>query len=74
MFAMERLGSSPLVDASRVAQAIELTRFSAKIDQTAETVRLEPKLVQATDLIGQLGDPRSPARPTRSTSNSRKSG
>jgi hypothetical protein len=59
MFAMERLGSSHLVDASRVAQAKELTRFPAKIDQTAETVRLEPKLVQATDLIGQLGDPMS---------------
>ena len=57
MFAIERLGSSPLVDATRVADAIELTRFPARIDQTAETVGLEPKLVQAADLIGQLGDP-----------------
>ncbi|MET3839704.1 metal-dependent phosphohydrolase [Bradyrhizobium sp. OAE829] len=62
MFAMERLGSSPLVDASRVAQAIELTRFPARIDQTAETVGLEPKLVQAADLIGQLGDPMYPRK------------
>ena len=74
MFAMERLGSSPLVDASRIAQAIELTRFPARIDQTAATVGLEPKLVQAADLIGQLGDPCIPARPTHSTSNSKRSG
>lgn len=57
MFAMERLGSSPLVDASRVAAAIELTRFPANVDHTVEAVGLEPKLVQAADLIGQLGDP-----------------
>lgn len=57
MFAMERLGSSPLVDATRIAAAIELTRFPASIDQNAEAVGLEPKLVQAADLIGQLGDP-----------------
>ena len=62
MFAMERLGSSPLIDASRIAQAIELTRFPARIDQTAETVGLEPKLVQAADLIGQLGDPMYPRK------------
>jgi hypothetical protein len=62
MFAIERLGSSPLVDASRIAQAIELTRFPARIDQTVETVGLEPKLVQAADLIGQLGDPMYPRK------------
>ena len=62
MFAMERLGSSPLIDASRIAQAIELTRFPACIDQTAATVGLEPKLVQAADLIGQLGDPMYPRK------------
>lgn len=57
MFAFERLGSSPLVDAARIANAIEATRFPAKNDQTVESVGLEPKLVQAADLIGQLGDP-----------------
>lgn len=62
MFAVERLGSSPLVDASRVAQAIELTRFPAKIDRTAESVGLKPKLVQAADQIGQLGDPMYPRK------------
>jgi hypothetical protein len=60
IFALERLGPSPLVDAARVAKAIELTRFPASADQTVEAVGLEPKLVQAADLIGQLGDPLYP--------------
>src|SRR5208282_3536181 len=38
MFAFERLGNSPVLDA-------------------ASTTVLEPRLVQAADLIGQLGDP-----------------
>jgi hypothetical protein len=62
MFAMERLGPSPLVDARRVANAIEMTRFPASVDKTVETVGLEPKLVQAADLIGQLGDPMYPKK------------
>lgn len=57
MFALERLGPSPLVDVARINAAIEMTRFPASFDQTIETVGLEPKLVQAADLIGQLGDP-----------------
>ena len=62
IFALERLGTSPLVDAGRVAKAIELTRFPASVDQTVEVVGLEPKLVQAADLIGQLGDPMYPKK------------
>jgi hypothetical protein len=62
MFAMERLGPSPLVDAKRIANAIEMTRFPASVDKTVETVGLEPKLVQAADLIGQLGDPMYPKK------------
>jgi hypothetical protein len=62
MFAIERLGPSPLVDAKRVANAIEMTRFPASVDKTVETVGLEPKLVQAADLIGQLGDPMYPKK------------
>jgi len=62
MFAIERLGSSPLVDAQRIANAIEMTRFPASVDRTVETVGLEPKLVQAADLIGQLGDPMYPRK------------
>ena len=62
IFVLERLGPSPLVDAARVAKAIELTRFPASFDQTLEVVGLEPKLVQAADLIGQLGDPMYPRK------------
>src|SRR6187397_707068 len=62
IFALERLGTSPLVDAARVAKAIELTRFPTSVDQSVEAVGLEPKLVQAADLIGQLGDPMYPKK------------
>ena len=56
MFAFERLGNSSVLDAARVAQAIELTRFPPAAGSANMTV-LEPRLVQAADLIGQLGDP-----------------
>ena len=56
IFAFERLGSSPVIDAARSAQAIELTRFPPAAE-SANTTVLEPRLVQAADLIGQLGDP-----------------
>ena len=55
IFAFERLGKSPTIDASRVAAAIEKTRFPARVDRSDDNI--EPKLVQAADLIGQLGDP-----------------
>ena len=55
LFAFERLAKSPNIDASRVAAAIEMTRFPALPDRTNGA--MEPKLVQAADLIGQLGDP-----------------
>ena len=55
LFAFERLGKSPTIDASRVAAAIEMTRFPALPDRADGA--MEPKLVQAADLIGQLGDP-----------------
>ena len=54
LFALERLGKSPNIDASRVAAAIEMTRFPALPDRTNGAMT---KLVQAADLIGQLGDP-----------------
>jgi hypothetical protein len=55
LFAIERLGNSPTIDASRVAAAIEMTRFPARTDRAGADDCIEPKLVQ--DLIGQLGDP-----------------
>jgi len=55
MFVFERLGKSPGIDAKRVANAIEATRFPAPSDSSDGDP--EPRLVQAADLIGQLGDP-----------------
>ena len=57
IFAFERLGKSPAIDAKRVADAIEATRFPPAPDRTSPGGDLEPRLVQAADLIGQLGDP-----------------
>src|SRR5260370_25218080 len=56
LFAFERLGNSPTIDASRVAAAIEMTRFPSQSDRTANE-SIEPKLVQAANLVGQLDDP-----------------
>src|SRR5450755_3343177 len=57
LFAFERLGNSPTIDASRVAEAIEFTRFPCLLDRNPSKAGMESKLVQAADLIGQLGDP-----------------
>lgn len=56
LFAFERLGKSPTIDAARIADAIEMTRFPAQKRGSANG-NIEPRLVQAADLIGQLGDP-----------------
>jgi hypothetical protein len=57
LFAFERLGNSPTIKASRIAEAIERTRFPVPRNRSDANENLEPKLVQAADLIGQLGDP-----------------
>jgi hypothetical protein len=57
LFAFERLGNSPTIDAARIAEAIEFTRFPARVDRNSADQSMEPRLVQAADLIGQLGDP-----------------
>jgi hypothetical protein len=56
LFVFERLEKSTNVDPARVAAAIEMTRFPVPEDRE-EASDLEPRLVQAADLIGQLGDP-----------------
>jgi hypothetical protein len=56
LFAIERRGRSPEIDLARITEAIERTRFPVSADRATKTA-LEPKLVQAADLIGQLGDP-----------------
>jgi hypothetical protein len=62
LFVFERLGTSPLVDAGRVARAIEFTRFPRRSGENEGEVDVEPRLVQAADLIGQLGDPLYPKK------------
>jgi hypothetical protein len=62
LFAQERLGNSPTLDAARVVRAIEFTRFPAPVARKNEAVDKEPRLVQAADLIGQLGDPLYPRK------------
>ena len=62
LFAFERLEKSPIVDAARVANAIEFTRFPVPTDRDPALANLEPRLVQAADLIGQLGDPLYPRK------------
>ena len=62
LFVFERLGKSPTIDAERVAEAIEFTRFPPRSGPNAAKAALEPRLVQAADLIGQLGDPLYPRK------------
>ncbi|SHL39953.1 HD domain-containing protein [Bradyrhizobium lablabi] len=57
LFAIERLGNSPGIDVERIAEAIEYTRFPPSPERKTTDADLLPRLVQAADLIGQLGDP-----------------
>jgi len=54
LYAMDRLGSIELLDASRIARSIEFTRFPSAAPTNDNE---EGSLVRAADLIGQLGDP-----------------
>jgi hypothetical protein len=56
LFAIDRLAKMELIDAARVARAIEYTRFPSTADLD-ENNGEEGSLVRAADLIGQLGDP-----------------
>jgi len=62
LFVEERLGNSPTVDAARIVRAIEFTRFPAPVERFGEVGDKEPRLAQAADLIGQLGDPLYPRK------------
>jgi len=54
LFVMEHIVSSDVLDAARIARAIEFTRFPASADGDDNE---EGSLLRAADLIGQLGDP-----------------
>lgn len=55
LFVRDRLATIPALDAERIANAIEFTRFPMNGVHGIETE--ECLLVRAADLIGQLGDP-----------------
>jgi hypothetical protein len=54
LFVMHPLAKNKLLDAARVANAIESTRFPPSANDSGNE---EGMLVRAADLIGQLGDP-----------------
>jgi hypothetical protein len=55
LFVMDRLANHKVVDAIRIARAIEFTRFPPV--EADDHDKEEGLLVRAADLIGQLGDP-----------------
>ena len=55
LFVMDRLANSKVVDAARIARAIEFTRFPPV--EADDHDKEEGMLLRAADLIGQLGDP-----------------
>jgi len=55
LFVMDRLANSNVVDAARIARAIEFTRFPPV--ETDDQDKEDGLLLRAADLIGQLGDP-----------------
>jgi len=56
LFVMDRISKIELLDAERIARAIEFTRFPTTCDG-GDADSEEGMLVRAADLIGQLGDP-----------------
>jgi hypothetical protein len=56
LFVMDRLGKNKLLDAIRITDAIEYTRFPSP-QGVGYSDSEEGMLVRAADLIGQLGDP-----------------
>jgi hypothetical protein len=57
LFVLERLGVVDEVDAIRIANAIEYTRFPYTTSSNDNLIEEEGLLLRAADLIGQLGDP-----------------
>ena len=56
LFVMDYIATSSVLDAARIARAIEFTRFPAAA-HVHDTEDEEGSLLRAADLIGQLGDP-----------------
>jgi hypothetical protein len=58
LFIDERFGRHQLIDAEAIKRNIELTRFPVPKDDDHQDTSNYPGLVRASDLIGQLSDPR----------------
>lgn len=58
MFVDERFGGHQLIDAEQVKLNIELTRFPVPAAEDHQDIHNYPGLIRASDLIGQLSDPR----------------
>jgi hypothetical protein len=56
-YARQRFAESCLIDAERIADAIEFTRFPVPDDPVYADTTSEQALVRAADLIGQIADP-----------------
>jgi hypothetical protein len=57
LYILDRIAKNKLLDAARIARAIEFTRFPISTDTSCENYE-ECLLMRAASLIGQLGDPR----------------
>jgi hypothetical protein len=57
LFVLDRIEESDVLDAARIARAIEFTRFPISIPADDKDTNEEGSLLRAADLIGQLGDP-----------------
>jgi len=57
LYARERFGDSVFVDAERICDCIEMTRFPPPDDPAYADTASEAGLVRAADLIGQMADP-----------------
>ncbi len=55
LYVLDRIGHSKILDAARIARAIEYTRI--RTDQNLNDEGEDGMLVRAADMIGQLGDP-----------------
>jgi len=57
LFIKHRFDGFALLDAERIARAVEHTRFPGNAPADDESIEEEVTLLRAADLIGQLGDP-----------------
>ena len=57
LYALDRFKGFDFLDARRVADAVEGTRFPGEMTADIEPLGEEASILRAADLIGQLGDP-----------------